>query len=91
MAFAKLIGTPKATKYKGSKYVGQQTIQTKKVYGFHQVNNNNKSKSPKPKTPLKTARNQLNKTPIKSNQKNMTETKGTRLSTTPNRPGTARK
>ena len=64
MAFAKPIGTPTATKYRGKQYVGQQTIQTKKVYGFHQPND--KSKSPKPTTPLKTTRNQLNKTPVRN-------------------------
>ena len=54
MVFAKPIGTPTATKYKGKTPINQAQIQTKKIYGFNLKQTPvGKSKSPLPKTPQK--------------------------------------
>ena len=90
MAFLKTNVVPAVTKYKGNKATGQEKIQTKKVYGFN-VKSNDRSKSPKPTTPLKSTRKQpLDKTPTK-NRNNLTDKKVNRLSTTPNKTQTAKK
>ena len=68
MAYLKGLGTPTATKYKGKVAIGQEQIQTKKVYGFYgksmnvgekDQKKNDKSKSPRPVTPIKI--NKINK------------------------------
>ena len=46
------LGVPVNTNYKGKKILGQETIQTKKVYGFH-LKQTNRSKLPISTTPAK--------------------------------------
>ena len=73
-------GIPINTNYKGKKVIGQETIQTKKVYGFNQKQTD-RSKSPIATTPLKNAKNKgRDSTPVKST---LTEKKKNRISTTP--------
>lgn len=51
---------PGIIKYKGKKVIGEDTIQTKKIYGFNLRTDKDKDKN---KTPTK-----LNKTPVKGNK-----------------------
>ena len=44
MALQKGIGTPTATRYKGKLPIGQEQIQTKKVYGFNNLPQTNRKK-----------------------------------------------
>lgn len=66
---------PGIIKYKGKKVIGEDTIQTKKVYGFNLRTDKDKDKDKTPnkfnKTPTK-----FNKTPVKGN-KTPTKTYGT--------------
>lgn len=65
---------PQVIKYKGKKALAQETIQTRKIYGFNvkddRKNENNRSKSPimTSRTPVKSNLNKstINRTPTKN-------------------------
>lgn len=65
---------PQVIKYKGKKVLAQETIQTRKIYGFNvkddKKNENNRSKSPimTNRTPVKSNLNKstINRTPTKN-------------------------
>jgi hypothetical protein len=55
--------TPQVIKYKGNKLIAQETIQTKKVYGFNVKDDPKKKENNRSKSPI----NVSNRTPVKSN------------------------